>query len=328
MNVSVVGPMPSFVEFSVLLIGLAAPVSARFQRALLLSRKRRFRYYQVNSYQDVTQHGALDVEQVENAQADVIVGSDCEVMARVKSEYPQARFIYVDNPMNTSPTCSQAADVRLHGPLMVKQIFHALDSCVESVAQLYAKTTDREEVEQAKSSTLETAGEKQQVDSILVPRPAMGGQASLSEWPTDLLDLRPSFPGGTGALIVDDNRVSAELLSALLTAFGIRAHIANSGIDALELAQESRYDLLFCDAIMPVVDGFSLCRSVKDVLGSSAPRMVLLNDHCGLWFRHRARACGALATLTKPVDPHQLSMTVSTLFSDSLVNSTSPSIQA
>lgn len=61
-------------------------------------------------------------------------------------------------------------------------------------------------------------------------------------------------------LIVDDNLTGRSLLSWSLQAHGYNTLEAGDGIEALSLARKDRPDLVISDALMPRMDGFSLCR--------------------------------------------------------------------
>ena len=71
-------------------------------------------------------------------------------------------------------------------------------------------------------------------------------------------------------LIVDDNLVNRQLLLGMLQHYesensGIEFKIveAENGKKAVECAASEQFDIIFMDIMMPVMDGFELCKSIK-----------------------------------------------------------------
>lgn len=65
-------------------------------------------------------------------------------------------------------------------------------------------------------------------------------------------------------LIIEDDPVIAEVERDYLTASGYAADIASSGDRGLKLALEEPYDLIVLDLMLPGVDGFEICRQVRE----------------------------------------------------------------
>jgi PAS domain S-box-containing protein len=68
----------------------------------------------------------------------------------------------------------------------------------------------------------------------------------------------------TKILIVDDEPKNLYLLQVLLTSNGYELSSASNGAEALELALHDKPDVIISDILMPVMDGFSLCRACKE----------------------------------------------------------------
>lgn len=64
-------------------------------------------------------------------------------------------------------------------------------------------------------------------------------------------------------LAADDNAVNREVLSEALRTLGARSDFAETGAEAVELAKERQYDLIFMDGSMPVMDGFEATRQIR-----------------------------------------------------------------
>jgi two-component system, cell cycle sensor histidine kinase and response regulator CckA len=64
-------------------------------------------------------------------------------------------------------------------------------------------------------------------------------------------------------IVVDDQKDAQYLLQALLTGHGHEISIASNGQEALDLARATPPDLIISDILMPVMDGFQLCREIR-----------------------------------------------------------------
>src|SRR5690348_5654583 len=66
-------------------------------------------------------------------------------------------------------------------------------------------------------------------------------------------------------LIVDDSPTQAKLLEQVLTVHGYRVCVAKNGSQALDEMVACRPDLMISDILMPEMDGFELCRRVRQI---------------------------------------------------------------
>ena len=65
-------------------------------------------------------------------------------------------------------------------------------------------------------------------------------------------------------LVVDDEQYIADLLATGLRFVGFDVHVANTGLDALAAAAEFRPHLLVLDVMLPDINGFELCRQIRE----------------------------------------------------------------
>jgi signal transduction histidine kinase/CheY-like chemotaxis protein len=77
-------------------------------------------------------------------------------------------------------------------------------------------------------------------------------------------------------LIVDDNEINRDVLSAILNMHGVNSVIASSGLQAIELSKIQKFDLIFMDIQMPHMNGYEASKIIKSGdLNSSTPIVVL-----------------------------------------------------
>lgn len=67
-------------------------------------------------------------------------------------------------------------------------------------------------------------------------------------------------------LIVDDEKMILNLLSRNLTKEGYNVLEAQDGLEAVEIAQEKRPDLILLDVMLPKIDGLTVCKRIKNMM--------------------------------------------------------------
>jgi CheY-like chemotaxis protein len=72
-------------------------------------------------------------------------------------------------------------------------------------------------------------------------------------------------------LVVDDNQDNVEILRALLESRGYRVAEAMDGRAALAKLEEVHPDLVLLDVMMPGMDGWQVCRTIKNHPSSGGP---------------------------------------------------------
>lgn len=108
-------------------------------------------------------------------------------------------------------------------------------------------------------------------------------------------------------LIVEDSQTQAQALKDLLTSDGYGVETALSGEEGLLRARAASFDLILSDILMPGINGYELCRTIKgapEIYGS--PRVVLLTGLTDPVYIMKGLESGADNYLTKPYDPNRL----------------------
>jgi len=116
-------------------------------------------------------------------------------------------------------------------------------------------------------------------------------------------------PNGT-VLVVEDEAEVNELIGAYAQIAGFSYLCALDGTSAIEQARAHRLALVLLDVMLPDLDGFEVCRRLKDEQATRAVPVVILTALDRDEYRRRAFQCGAVAYLTKPFDPEHLLKTI------------------
>ncbi|MCL4562862.1 MAG: response regulator [Chloroflexi bacterium] len=99
-------------------------------------------------------------------------------------------------------------------------------------------------------------------------------------------------------LVIDDDPAMTELLKILLQSLTKSIITANSGKEGVQLARQNEPDIVILDMMMPEVDGWEVCRLIREV--SRVPIIILSAlDNPGMVVR--ALDAGADEYLIKPV---------------------------
>lgn len=104
------------------------------------------------------------------------------------------------------------------------------------------------------------------------------------------------------ALVVDDSPTTRKQLEIELQRLGIAVELAETGEQALEYLQNSQgYDLIFLDVILPGVDGYKLCKTIKRHKIHKKTPVIMLTGKGSPFDRVRGKFAGCNTYLTKPV---------------------------
>lgn len=64
-------------------------------------------------------------------------------------------------------------------------------------------------------------------------------------------------------LVVEDSPIQAEMLKRTLVKEGFEVLMAGNGAEGLEIVKEQRPHLIISDILMPVMDGYEMCKKIK-----------------------------------------------------------------
>ncbi len=107
-------------------------------------------------------------------------------------------------------------------------------------------------------------------------------------------------------LVVDDERVMARLVAAILTRQGYETHTAASVDEALKLFATLPFDLITCDLMLPDISGLEFLAMMQNGKVQPHVPMIFITGLALQESLDEARAQGAVNILTKPFSPQQL----------------------
>jgi CheY-like chemotaxis protein/HPt (histidine-containing phosphotransfer) domain-containing protein/anti-sigma regulatory factor (Ser/Thr protein kinase) len=127
------------------------------------------------------------------------------------------------------------------------------------------------------------------------------------EVPRLLMAPRQRFTG-IQALVVEDQAINRQVLVELLRQLEITVDTASNGREAVELVRARDYDILFMDIQMPVLDGLTATREIRQLEKDVSRRLPILaiTAHALSGEREKSLDAGMDDHLTKPIDRHAL----------------------
>jgi twitching motility two-component system response regulator PilG len=107
-------------------------------------------------------------------------------------------------------------------------------------------------------------------------------------------------------LVIDDSNTIRRSAEIFLKQAGHQVVLAEDGFDALSKLSDYQPDLVFCDILMPRLDGYQTCAIIKrNPLFAGVP-VIMLSSKDGLFDKARGRMVGSQDYLTKPFTKDQL----------------------
>ncbi len=109
-----------------------------------------------------------------------------------------------------------------------------------------------------------------------------------------------TIQSGPEILVIDDSSTIRRSAEIFLSQAGYPVLLAEDGFDALGKILEHRPSRIFCDILMPRLDGFQTCSLIRRSPDCGHTPVILLSSRDGLFDRARGLLAGATAYLTKP----------------------------
>ena len=126
-------------------------------------------------------------------------------------------------------------------------------------------------------------------------RPGIGSSLQMTQ------GVLPMVAPQAKILVVDDEEKNVKLLEALLLPRGYEVVKAFNGEEALLQVQQERPDLILLDIMMPVMDGFEVCKILKDNADTRLIPVVIMTALAMKGDEERLRAEGFDGYMAKPI---------------------------
>lgn len=111
-------------------------------------------------------------------------------------------------------------------------------------------------------------------------------------------------------LVVEDNALNQEIAQALLEDAGLSVTLADNGAIAVEMLEHEKFDAIFMDMQMPVMDGLAATKHIRSVESNTRTPIIAMTANAMDTDRKLCLEAGMDDHIPKPVDPRQLLMTL------------------
>ena len=111
---------------------------------------------------------------------------------------------------------------------------------------------------------------------------------------------------GFKVLVIDDSNTIRRSAEIFLKQGGHEVLLAEDGYDALSKVNDHKPQLIFCDILMPRLDGYQTCAIIKRNANFTHVPVVMLSSKDGVFDKARGRMVGSEDYLTKPFTKEQL----------------------
>ena len=115
-----------------------------------------------------------------------------------------------------------------------------------------------------------------------------------------------SIKGPKKILVIDDSNTIRRSAEIFLKQGGYEVVLAEDGFDALSKVNDHVPDVIFCDILMPRLDGYQTCAIIKRNPKFTGTPVIMLSSKDGVFDKARGRMVGSQDYLTKPFTKDQL----------------------
>ena len=114
-------------------------------------------------------------------------------------------------------------------------------------------------------------------------------------------------------LVVDDSEVVRKLVQYQLSDAGYTVLMAADGATGLKMVKDNKPDLVILDVQMPEMDGYEVCRRLRQIHGLSHTPVIMVTSLSNIASMQAGFEAGADDYITKPFKPAELQMRVNAI---------------
>lgn len=147
------------------------------------------------------------------------------------------------------------------------------------------------------------------LDQVAAQAPGAAPERLIGEKPAPASAAATESPA-PAALVVDDSSTIRKQLELELKLLGVQVNAVESGEQAFEALAQSQYDLIFLDVVLPGIDGYQICKTIKKDKARKKTPVIMLTSKSSPFDRVKGALAGCDTYLTKPVKQSAFQKTV------------------
>jgi len=147
------------------------------------------------------------------------------------------------------------------------------------------------------------------LDQVAAQAPSAAPERVIGEEPAPASAPVTEPPAPT-ALVVDDSSTIRKQIELELKLLGVQVNAVESGEQAFEALAQSQYDLIFLDVVLPGIDGYQICKTIKKDKARKKTPVIMLTSKSSPFDRVKGALAGCDTYLTKPVKQSAFQKTV------------------
>lgn len=114
-------------------------------------------------------------------------------------------------------------------------------------------------------------------------------------------------------LLADDDDSVRQTGALILKSWGMDVIVSENGRDVIDIVRDETLDLIILDVVMPVIDGFVVCKILKQDPKTQNIPIILLTGLDKTGYVNKGYECGADCYMIKPVDWDEIKLKISKL---------------